>query len=43
MLVENFSVQSPNVKFEEGSITSTYTYHHNEVSGGATRRSLRRT
>lgn len=31
MLVENFSVQSPNVKFEEGSITSTYTYHHNEV------------
>lgn len=31
MLVEQFKVESPNVQYEEDSITSTYSYQHTEV------------
>ena len=31
MLVEQFRVDSPSVRYEEGAITSTYAYQHTEV------------
>jgi len=35
MLVEDFAIESPHVRREEGAITSTYQYHTTEVDRAA--------